>query len=139
MAKADKAAEREAKVKYLQELVQSGKVTAPKEAHAALKKKFGSSLNFADASTVLGGGQPGDRPKRTRKKKAAGSKGRKGAEPPRFMVVSISDVGTRWEAETKAQAKQALQELLDTGHDPDDVAVYERQRFDAARSYKVNF
>ena len=149
MAKAAKN-DRQTKIKFLQQLVKSGKVTAPKHAHAALKKKFGSSLTFADASIVLGGGVPGDDPiprknkkgkkKPGRKKKGTPGRPRKQASSqPRYILLSTSEPGSRWEAETKPQVRSALQEMLDQGENPGNIALYERQAFDAERSYKITF
>ncbi len=137
--------ERQQKIDYLISQRDAGKVSAPAEAHAALKQKFGGSLPFGVVGTILGGGVPG---KTTGKKKGKtgrkpgrppgrGSTGRKPGRAGGGQYAILTGDGELEMAANRAEMVQSVKDRLHRGQSAEDLVVYQRIPLKVSTRYDV--
>ena len=108
-SKSDVEASRQEMKAYLTEQVKAGAVSAPKDAHALLKAKFGRSMSFGVVGAILGANRPGGR-------KSGATRGEKqvARKPGRPKRSSTPSARSRSSSRNRA----AMFAIIAPGHDP---------------------
>ena len=143
--------ERNQKKTFLKGLVKDGKVSSPRDAHAALKKKFGRSLTFGEVAVIIG--KPG-RKKRKKsaakksaakesaaKKSRAGSGRKRGRGPARkttdhpYAIVNARDEVLL--VQTRSEAIAEITRMAGLDDSTEGISLYKKVPISVEKVYRV--
>ncbi|MBI4618410.1 MAG: hypothetical protein HY720_32730 [Planctomycetes bacterium] len=139
----DKQLIRAKKREFLAALKKEGKIRAPKDAHKALTKKFGSSLTYSEFGEVWRGDKPrkraGGRKKTGRRSGAAkpSRPSRPNAERGDAEYAILAPGKDPILAKSRPEVVRRVMSLLKQGGTPDGLSLYRRVDLKIQARYKI--